>query len=87
VKYRIAIWASAGFLVAVGWVLYFAMRNKENPIEPIVYTFGLLTQPVVLIASHFHFGLSFYFVILANAATYAVAGLIVEAIRQRLHHA
>ena len=86
-KYRIAMWASAGFLVAACWALYFAMRSKANPIEPIVYTHGSLTQPVVLITSYFHFGMSFYFVILANAATYALVGLIVETLRQRLHHA
>ena len=86
-KCRIAIWASAGFLVAVCWALYFAMRSKDNPIEPIVYALGSLSQPVVLIGSHFHFGMSFYVVILANAATYALVGLIVETLRQRLHHA
>lgn len=86
-KYRIAIWASAGFLVAASWALYFAMRIKDNPIEPLVYTLGSLTQPVVLIGAHFHFGMSFYLVILANAATYALVGLIVETLRQRLHHA
>jgi hypothetical protein len=77
-KYRIAMWASAGFLVAACWALYFAMRSKDNPMEPIVYTLGSLTQPVVLIGSYFHFGMSFYLVILANAATYALVGLIVE---------
>ena len=86
-KYRIAIWASAGFLIAACWALYFAMRSKDNPIEPIVYTLGVLTQPVVLIGSYFHFGMSFYLVIFANAATYALVGLIVETLRQRLHHA
>jgi hypothetical protein len=86
-KYRIAMWASAGFLVAACWALYFAMRNKDNPIEPIVYTLGSLTQPVVLIGSYFHFGMSFYLVILANASTYALVGLIVETLRQRLHQA
>jgi len=86
-KYRLAMWASAGFLVAACWALYFAMRSKDNPIEPIVYTLGVLTQPVVLIGAHFHFGMSFYLVILANTATYALVGLIVETLRQRLHHA
>ena len=86
-KYRIAIWASTGFLVAACWALYFAMRSKDNPIEPIVYTLGFLTQPVALIGSYFHFGMSFYLVILANTATYALVGLIVETLRQRRHHA
>jgi len=86
-KYRIAMWAGAGVLVAACWALYFAMRSKDNPIEPLVYALGSLTQPVVLIGSHFHFGMSFYLVILANAATYALIGLIVETLWQRLHHA
>ena len=86
-KYRIAMWASAGFLVAAGWALYFAMRSKDNPLEPIVYTLGSITMPVVLIGSYFHFGMSFYLVILANTATYALVGMIVETLRQRLHHA
>ena len=86
-KYRIAMWASAGFLVAASWALYFAMRSKDTPIEPIVYTLGFLTQPVALMGWYFHFGMSFYLVILANAASYALVGLIVETLRQRLHHA
>ena len=86
-KYRIAMWAGAGFLVAACWAFYFAIRSKDNPIEPIVAILGSLTQPVVLIGSHFHFGMSFCLVILANAATYALVGLIVETLRQKLHHA
>ena len=39
-KTRIAMWASAGFLVAACWALYFAMRSKDNPIEPLVYALG-----------------------------------------------
>jgi len=86
-KYRIAMWAGAGSLVAACWAIYFAMRSKDNPIEPLVYILGSLTQPVVILGSYFHFGISFYVVILANAATYALVGLIVETLRQRLHHA
>lgn len=86
-KFRIAMWAGVGFLVAASWALYFAMRSKDNPIEPIVRTLGSLTQPVLFIGSYFHFGMSFYLVILANAATYALVGLIVETLRRRLHHA
>ena len=28
-KYRIAIWAAAGFLVASGWAVYFLVANKD----------------------------------------------------------
>jgi len=84
-QYRIRMWALAGFLVANWWALYFAEANKEKPIEPVVRTLAFFTQPIVLVGSYFHFGLSFYWVLLANAATYALIGLIVETLRQRLN--
>ena len=85
-KYRIAMWASAGFLVAGCWAFYFAMRSKDNPIEPMVYTLGFLTQPFVLVSFYFHFPLSVYWVLVANAATYALVGLGVETLRRQLNH-
>ena len=83
-KYRIAMWASAGFLVAGGWGLYFASRNKDNPIEPIVYTLARLTQPIALLVQHS--AVSLYWVLVANTATYALVGLTVEALRRQLSH-
>jgi hypothetical protein len=81
------MWASAGIIVAGCWAFYFAMRSNDNPIQPIVYILGFLTQPFVLVSFYFHFPLSVYWVIVANAATYALVGLIVETLRQKLHHA
>jgi hypothetical protein len=83
-KYRIALWASAGFLVAGCWALYFARASKDNPIEPIVYTLIRLTCPVAIAGSYFP--VSLYWVLVANAATYALVGLMLETLRQRLHH-
>jgi len=83
-KYRIAMWASAGFLVAGCWGLYFAVRSKDIPIEPLVYTLARFTQPIAVLSSY---PLSLYLVLFANAATYALVGLIVETLRQHLHHA
>ena len=84
-KYRIGIWASAGFLVAGLWALYaFASTPPAlgygDPVLPLVR----LTCPIAL--------LSFYpirleWVLLANAATYALVGLIVETVRRRLNQA
>src|ERR1035438_3331395 len=48
--------------------------------EPIL-TLARFTCPVVFAGSYFHFGLRFYWVLLANAATYALVGLIVETLR------
>src|SRR5438132_6671571 len=83
-KYRISIWASAGYLVSGGWGLYFANANKANPIEPIVYALAGLTQPLVAFSvSYFNFPLGLRWTMVSNAATYALMGSIVEMIRQR----
>jgi hypothetical protein len=83
-KYRIAMWASAGLLVAGGWGLYFAWVSKDIPIAPIVYTLARVTCPVAIAGEHFP--LSLYLVLAANAATYAVVGLVVETLRRQLSH-
>jgi hypothetical protein len=87
-KYRIAAWATAGFLVAACWALY-AFATTPPPItsaDPIV-TLVEFTCPVVLAGMYFHFGVSLYWSLLANAATYSLLGLIAETFRQRLDHA
>lgn len=85
-KFRIAMWAVAGFLVAGCWALY-SFSTFPNPItraEPVVWNLALLTQPIAFASFHFHFGISFYWVLLANAATYGLVGLIAETVRQKL---
>ena len=77
---RIAVWASAGFLISLGWGFYFANTNKDIPIEPTVHTLAGLMQPIVVVASHRSTALGL--VVVANAATYALVGLIVETVRK-----
>jgi len=84
-KRRIAMWASAGFLVAGGWAIYFAMASKDSPIEPFVYALTRLTCPVAIAGSYF--AISLYWALAANAATYALLGLIVETLRQQFSQA
>jgi len=83
-KYRIAIWAAAGFLVASGWAVYFFVRNKELLIEPIVSTLIRLTCPIAIVGSHYP--VSLYLSLAANVATYALVGLVVESVRRQLNH-
>ena len=84
-KYRMAAWAIVGFVVAGCWALYaFARPIPITSAETVVYTLARLTQPVVPVGRYFHFGLYFYWVLLVNAATYALIGLIVETLRQQL---
>ncbi|HXZ79805.1 MAG TPA: hypothetical protein VEG30_07745, partial [Terriglobales bacterium] len=73
------------FLVAGGWGLYFALANKDNPIPTIVNTLSRVTCPIAI--AGMHVPISLYWVLLVNAATYALVGLVVEALRQKLHHA
>jgi hypothetical protein len=84
-KYRIGVWAIAGFLVAGCWALYASATTPPamTPSDPIV-TLVRLTCPITLLSFH---PLRLYWVLLANAATYALIGLIVETIRQRLNQA
>jgi hypothetical protein len=89
VKLRIVIWATVGFLVALGWALYSssAFPSPITQAEPIVWNLALLTQPIVLASFRFHFGIGVYWVLLANAITYGLIGLIAETVRHKLHHA
>jgi hypothetical protein len=83
-KYRIAIWAAAGFLVASGWAVYFFARNKDLPIEPIVSAVIRLSCPIAIVGSHYP--VSLYSALAANVATYALVGLVVETLRRQFNH-
>lgn len=78
-KSRISMWAAAGFLVAGGWALYYFERVKDHPVEPIVSALTRLTCPVAIV----HYPVGVYSSFLANAATYALAGLVVETLRRQ----
>jgi hypothetical protein len=67
-----------GALVVVLWSLYIS-ATSPTPLG-IVWNLAYLTCPISL--AHHH-ALSFYFVLLVNAATYALVGAIVETMR---HH-
>ena len=88
IKYRIVMWAGAGFLVAGFWALYL-FPTAPIPIASAeaMWTLARLTCPVVFASFYFHFPLGVYWAILANAATYALAGLTVETLRRQLKRA
>jgi hypothetical protein len=83
-RYRIAVWAIVGFLVAGGWALYVAGATKGIGMEPIVSILLRLTCPIAFFSNH---PIGVYSVLAANAATYALAGLLVETFRRQLKHA
>jgi hypothetical protein len=81
-KLRMAIWASAGFLVAAFWTL-FTIATFPSTSERMrdVWILISLTCPVSM--AGMHYPISLYAVLAANAVTYALVGLIVETLRQR----
>ncbi len=83
-KYRIAIWAAAGFLVASGWAVYFLVASKDHPMEPIVSTLVRLTCPIAIVGSHYP--VSLYSALVANVVMYALVGLVVETLWRQLNH-
>ncbi len=84
-KRRIAIWATTGFLVACGWVLYTFVTPAEYLIaglrEPLVQALGYATCPIAFILAY-HFPLHFWWVPAINAASYALVGVIIEMLRR-----
>jgi hypothetical protein len=85
-RYRIAMWAGAGFLVAGFWAL-FAIATFPSTSERIrdVWTLITLSCPVAIAGRHFP--ISVYEVLAANAVTYSLVGLVVETLWRQLHHA
>jgi len=81
-KYRIALWATAGFLVASGWAVYFSLASKDRTMESIVFTFLRLTCPIAILGSHY--SVSLYTSLVANAVTYALIGLAVETLGRQI---
>jgi hypothetical protein len=79
-KFRIAMWATAGFLVASGWALYFVVASKDRLIEP-VSAIVRFTCPIAIVGTHYP--VSLYSAIVANVATYALVGLVIEILRRQ----
>jgi hypothetical protein len=92
-RYRIAGWAIAGVLVAGFWAEYFLQTSHfalraAVPIQsqPIAFTLARVTCPIAFASFYFNFPIGVYSVLLVNAVTYAMVGLIVETLRHHLHH-
>jgi hypothetical protein len=84
-KYRIGLWAIVGFLVAGSWALY-ALAAKPPALtsaDPILLLVRV-TCPIAIFSSY---PIKLFWVLLANAATYALIGLFFETLRQTLRHA
>ena len=85
-KLRIAIWASVGFLVAVFWAL-FAIATFPSTSERMRDVSILMSLSCPVSIAGMHYPISLYEALAANTLTYALVGLIVEALRHPLRHA
>jgi hypothetical protein len=85
-KFRIALWSSAGFLVAGGWALY-AIATFPSTSERMRELWTLISVTCPIAMAGMHYPISLYWTLIANAATYALVGLIVETLRHPLNHA
>lgn len=85
-KYRIALWASAGFLVAGFWAL-FAFASGPSASEQLreVWPLVTLTCPIAIVGMHH--AVSLYEAVAANTLFYTLTGVIVETLRRQLHQA
>lgn len=84
-KFRIAIWAIIGFLIAGLWALFAVVTFPSSERMRDLWTFVCITCPIAI--AGMHHPISVYETLAANATTYALVGLIIETFRKRLHHA
>jgi len=82
-KYRLAIWAFAGLLVAGFWAVLAFPSAGERMRD--VWTLVCITCPIAIVGMHHH--ISLYEVLIGNAVTYGIVGLVVESLRKQLRHA
>ncbi len=78
-KTRIAIWAVAGAIVVAFWALFFMTTHENLGANGVGRAILCLTCPIAIEAHH---RMSLYFVLVVNAATYGLVGLVVETIRR-----
>lgn len=86
-RYRIAMWACVGFLVASCWAVYAAATapfTNERLQDAWVMVLSCLTCPVTMAGRLFPLPLSW--VVVVNAVTYGLAGLMLETLHGRWFH-
>jgi len=87
-KYRIAMWATAGFFVGVWWaIVCVIVEPTVMASSPVVWTLARLSCPLVFASVYFHFGVGLSWVLASNAAIYGLVGFAVETYRRQLRHA
>ena len=84
---NVLLWAIIGCAVAGLWAVYAMATFPEPYFSPVARALINVTCPIAFASFHFHFGIKLYWVLMANAATYAFFGFVVESLCQRWAHA
>lgn len=78
------MWAGAGFFIAGFWALYaLAGTHPALASDDPMMTLVRLTCPIAFFSAY---PIGVFSVLIANAATYALVGLVVETLRRQLKH-
>jgi hypothetical protein len=79
-KLRIALWSGLGALVVIVWRVYIS-ATLSNPLgtDGVGRALVYLTCPIAIASRHPE---GFYFVLVVNAITYALVGVVVETARR-----
>jgi hypothetical protein len=78
-------WAVVGFLVASGTASADGCGDASS--SSLLGALGRITCPVVYVGMLLHVPVRFYWAIAANAATYALMGMLVEVLHSQIRHA
>jgi hypothetical protein len=86
-KLRIAIWVGLGALVVIAWRVYISATFPNSfGAGGMARALVHLTCPISIVGPpHPQIFYTFYFVLVMNAATYALAGVVVETTRRYYH--
>jgi len=79
-KDRLLLWALAGFLVALCWVLLSSVIPISS--HPLLWKLAQVTCPIAFFA---RFAIKWYWAVLSNGPIYLLLGMIIEGLL-RLGH-
>ena len=80
-KKTIAVWGLFGLIIVSFWQVY-AIISAPFPISntPVAWLLARFSCPLLLVAGYLHSGVSIYWVLVTNLVTYAMFGIVVNAI-------
>lgn len=83
-RFRIALWASVGFVVGCCWAFVVSETfPSTNQVMRSLWILVTVTCPIAVLGRHYP--ISLVEMLVANTLTYGLVGLAVEIARKQLH--